>query len=332
VATEIARQVGLSVDSVLLGSDLREMSEMALTQHVGSVDVFAEVEPNQKERIILALQRSGHVVGYLGDGINDATALHAADVGISVDTAVDVAKDAADIVLLQRELSVLVDGIRAGRQTFANTVKYVFMATSANFGNMFSMAGASLFLPFLPLLPQQILLANLLTDLSGMTIAGDSVDPEEIAAPRRWDIQFIRNFMLTFGLLSSIFDYVTFAVLLWMLNADMIGFRTGWFVESVCSASLVVLVIRTRRPCLASRPSRPLLCVTFAVMTATVLLPISPLAEPLGFAGQSIAFPLVLLLILFCYTTLAEITKQLFYRFCPGTDFGQHSQMAPEHL
>lgn len=322
VATEIAKQVGLSIDSVVLGSDLREMSEMALTQQVGSVDVFAEVEPNQKERIILALQRSGHVVGYLGDGINDATALHAADVGISVDTAVDVAKDAADIVLLQRELSVLVDGIRAGRQTFANTVKYVFMATSANFGNMFSMAGASLFLPFLPLLPQQILLANLLTDISGMTIAGDSVDAEEVSEPRRWDIRFIRNFMLTFGLLSSVFDYATFAVLLWVLHADMIGFRTGWFVESVCSASLVVLVIRTRRSSLTSRPSRPLLYVTLAVLIVTVLLPISPLAATLGFAAQSLLFPAVLLVILISYVALAEVTKRLFYRYCPRSKIG----------
>jgi Mg2+-importing ATPase len=316
VATEIAKQVGLSIETIVLGSELREMSDMALARQVGMVDVFAEVEPNQKERIILALQKSGQVVGYLGDGINDATALHAADVGISVDTAVDVAKEAADIVLLQRELSVLVEGIRAGRQTFANTVKYVFMATSANFGNMFSMAGASLFLPFLPLLPQQILLANLLTDISGMTIAGDSVDSEEVSEPRRWDIRFIRNFMLTFGLLSSIFDYVTFGVLLWVLHADKIGFRTGWFVESVCSATLVVLVIRTRRSCLSSRPSRPLLYSTLLVLAATLALPMSPLAAPLGFASQSLLFPLVLVVILISYVAMAEVTKRLFYRLC----------------
>jgi Mg2+-importing ATPase len=178
------------------------------------------------------------------------------------------------------------------------------------------MAGASLFLPFLPLLPQQILLANLLTDISGMTIAGDSVDSEEVSEPRRWDIRFIRNFMLTFGLLSSIFDYVTFGVLLWVLHADKIGFRTGWFVESVCSATLVVLVIRTRRSCLSSRPSRPLLYSTLLVLAATLALPMSPLAAPLGFASQSLLFPLVLVVILISYVAMAEVTKRLFYRLC----------------
>ena len=190
------------------------MSDEALLQRVNEVNVFAEVEPNQKERIILALKKAGNVVGYMGDGINDASALHAADVGISVESAVDVAKEAADIVLLEKDLEVLVQGVREGRATFANTLKYVFMATSANFGNMFSMAGASLFLPFLPLLPKQILLTNLLTDFPEMTIATDSVDGEMVEQPRRWDIRFIRNFMLTFGLVSSVFDYLTFGVLL----------------------------------------------------------------------------------------------------------------------
>lgn len=313
VATEVAHRVGLSITTVVVGSELRLMSDMALAQKVTTVDVFAEVEPNQKERIILALRKTGHVVGYVGDGINDATALHAADVGISVDTAVDVAKDAADIVLLRPDLSVLVEGIKAGRHTFANTVKYVFMATSANFGNMFSMAGASLFLPFLPLLPQQILLANLLTDVSALTIAGDHVDDEEISVPRRWDIQFIRNFMLMFGLLSSIFDYVTFAVLLWLMHADIVGFRTGWFVESVCSASLIVLVIRTRRSFLRSQPSLPLLGTTTAVVIVTLLLPGSPIAAMLGFGSQSAPFFAVLVVILITYVLLAELSKRLFY-------------------
>ena len=224
---------------------------------MNDVDIFAEIEPNQKERIILALKKAGNVVGYMGDGINDASALHAADVGISVESAVDVAKEAADIVLLEKDLGVLVQGVREGRTTFANTLKYVFMATSANFGNMFSMAGASLFLPFLPLLPKQILLTNLMTDFPEMTIATDSVDPEMVERPRRWDIRFIRNFMLVFGLVSSVFDYLTFGVLLLRpARQHRQQFRTGWFVESVVSASLIVLVIRTRRPFFRSRPGR----------------------------------------------------------------------------
>lgn len=219
------------------------MSSAALLGKVNDVDVFAEVEPNQKESILIALKKAGNVVGYIGDGINDVSALHAADVGISVNSGVDVAKEAADIVLLEKDLSVLVQGVREGRKTFANTLKYVFMATSANFGNMFSMAGSSLFLPFLPLLPKQILLTNLLTDIPEMTIATDNVDNEMVEKPRRWDIGFIRNFMLTFGLLSSIFDYMTFGVLLLILHANVKQFRTGWFIESVVSASLIVLVI-----------------------------------------------------------------------------------------
>ena len=313
VAAEVAREVGLSAEALVTGDDLHQMSDTALAQRVSSIDVFAEVEPNQKERIILALRKSGHVVGYLGDGINDATALHAADVGISVESAVDVAKDAADIVLLRRDLSVLVDGIRAGRQTFANTMKYVFMATSANFGNMFSMAGVSLFLPYLPLLPQQILLANLLTDLSAMTIASDSVDAEDLATPKRWDIRFIRNFMLVFGVLSSVFDYLTFALLLWLLHADMIAFRTGWFVESVCSATLIVLVVRTRRSFLRSQPSRPLWCMSLTVVAATLILPSTWLAAKLGFAPLSLSFLVALAGILGLYIGAAELMKHVFY-------------------
>ncbi len=211
------------------------MSAQALTRRASEADVFAEIEPMQKERIILALKKAGHVVGYLGDGINDAPALHAADVGLSVDSAVDVAREAADFVLLEHDLEVLVDGVREGRRTFANTLKYVFIATSANFGNMFSMAGASLFLPFLPLLPKQILLINLLTDFPEMTIAGDNIDPELVQAPRRWDIHFIRRFMFVFGLISSVFDCLTFGVLIW-LHATIAQFRTGWFIESIVSA------------------------------------------------------------------------------------------------
>src|SRR5512146_967169 len=248
VASHVLRQIGVQDPRILTGHHLREASDEAVLGHVAEVDAFAEVEPNQKERIILALKKAGNVVGYMGDGINDASALHSADVGISVESAVDVAKESADIVLLEKDLGVLVQGVREGRITFANTLKYVFMATSANFGNMFSMAGASLFLPFLPLLPKQILLTNLMTDVPEMTIATDAVDSDMVARPRRWDIGAIRKFMLTFGILSSVFDYLTFGLLVFVLHATPELFRTGWFVESVISASLIVLVIRSRTP------------------------------------------------------------------------------------
>jgi Mg2+-importing ATPase len=281
---------------------------------VNDFHIFAEIEPNQKQRIILALKKAGDVVGYMGDGINDAPALHSADVGISVDTAADVAKDAADLVLLEKDLSVLTAGVREGRRTFANTLKYVFMATSANFGNMFSMAGASLFLPFLPLLPKQILMTNLLTDLPEMTIAKDSVDAELVEKPRRWDIGFIRRFMITFGLLSSVFDYITFGVLLLVLHAGTREFRTGWFVESVASASLIVLVVRTRRFFLASRPHLALVIATSAVVAATFVMPYTPLAGVLGFGPLHPLFLLALIGILVAYGLSAELVKRFFYR------------------
>lgn len=313
VAAHVGRQAGIDHGRLLTGQDLRVMTDDALIKLVNDIDVFAEVEPNQKDRLIRALKRAGNVVGYIGDGINDAPALHAADVGISVDSAVDVAKDAADIVLLKQDLAVLVDGVREGRTTFANTLKYVFMATSANFGNMFSMAGASLFLPFLPLLPKQILLTNLLTDIPEMTIATDSVDPELIDQPKRWDIAFIRRFMLLFGLVSSVFDYLTFGALLFVLHASPEQFRTGWFVESVISASAIVLVIRTRRPAFTSMPGRYLVLATLAVACATLLLPYTPIAKPLGLTPLPVAFLLLLVSILLCYVLTAELVKRRFY-------------------
>jgi len=266
VAREVVRQIGLVDARIVSGQALRQVSDEALPQLARMTDIFAEIEPNQKERIIRALRQAGHVVGYLGDGINDAPALHAADVGLSVQGAADVAKEAADIVLLEPDLAVLTAGVRAGRATFANTMKYVFMATSANFGNMFSMAGASLFLPFLPLLPKQILLTNLMTDLPEMTIATDRVDAESVERSQRWDMKFIRDFMLKFGLLSSVFDFLTFGVLFFVLDASPELFRSGWFVESVVSAALVVLVIRTRGPFWRSRPSTALTLTTLTVL------------------------------------------------------------------
>jgi Mg2+-importing ATPase len=314
VAISIIQQVGLPEPKVLTGSQLQKLSDEALLHRVGETNVFAEVEPNQKERIIIALKKAGNVVGYLGDGINDASALHAADVGISVESAVDVAKEAADIVLMEKDLNVLVEGVKEGRVTFANTLKYVFMATSANFGNMFSMAGISLFLPFLPLLPSQILLTNLLTDFPEMTIATDRVDKELVNKPRRMDIKFIRKFMLVFGLLSSVFDYLTFAALIFLLHANPAQFRTGWFMESVISASIIVLVIRTRQSILTSKPGKYLLMSTIAIVMITLFLPYTPVAHLLGFQSLPLEFLLVLAAIVGLYILSAETVKRVFYR------------------
>jgi P-type Mg2+ transporter len=314
VAVSLSKQVGLSNLETITGSELRSMSDDALLKRANSVDIFAEVEPNQKERIILALKKAGNVVGYMGDGINDASALHVADVGISVDSAVDVAKESADIVLLDMDLGVLIHGVREGRITFANTLKYVFMATSANFGNMFSMAGASLFLPFLPLLPKQILLTNLMTDFPEMTIATDHVDPEMAEQPRRWDINFIRNFMATFGIVSSVFDFLTFGVLLLILNASVDQFRTGWFQESVISASLIVLVVRTRKPFFNSKPSKYLFLVTLLIVVATLILPYTQLAGMFNFQPLPPSFLFVLGFIVGLYIFAAELAKRVFYK------------------
>jgi Mg2+-importing ATPase len=314
VASHLSQEVGLDHPRILTGSDLRGMSDEALLQQVSEVSVFAEVEPNQKERIILSLQKSGNVVGYMGDGINDASALHAADVGISVEGAVDVAKNAADIVLLEKELAVLVKGIREGRTTFANTLKYVFMATSANFGNMFSMAGASLFLPFLPLLPKQILLTNLMTDFPEMTICTDTVDPQMVERPRRWNIRFIRRFMITFGALSSVFDYLTFGVLLLILHATTEQFRTGWFMESVISASMIVLVIRSRKPIFKNRPGKYLLMATLVVAGLTLVFPYTRLGRVFGFTALPTFFLLAMGLIVVLYLSAAEVVKRSFFK------------------
>ncbi len=314
VAANVSQQMGLSDTKILTGPDLGQLSDAALLKRVADVDVFAEIEPNQKERIIIALRKAGNVVGYMGDGINDASALHAADVGISVESAVDVAKDAADIVLLEKDLGVLVQGVREGRMTFANTLKYVFMATSANFGNMFSMAGVSLVLPFLPLLPKQILLTNLLTDFPEMTIATDRVDSEMVDHPRRWDIKAIRQFMITFGIVSSVFDYLTFGVLLLILHATQDQFRTGWFLESVVSASLIVLVIRSRKPFFKSRPGKYLLLATLSIVVVTLILPFTPLAEIFGFNPLPILFLLLIGIIVLFYIIAAEMVKTVFYK------------------
>jgi Mg2+-importing ATPase len=314
VAARMGRQMGVERPTVLTGEELRHASETALLQRVGEVEIFAETEPNQKERILAALRKAGNVVGYLGDGINDASALHAADVGISVEGAVDVAKEAADIVLLQRDLGVLAQGVRMGRQTFANTLKYVFTTTSANFGNMVSMAGASLFLPFLPLLPKQILLNNFLSDVPSMAIAADSVDRELVDRPRRWDIRFIRNFMLVFGLVSSVFDYLTFGALLYWLRATEGQFQTGWFIESLMTELFIVMVVRTRRPFFRSRPGTLLLVATLVVAGATILLPYMSIGPIFGFVPLPPGFVLLLIGITGAYLVASELVKGWFFR------------------
>jgi P-type Mg2+ transporter len=314
VAGKMGRQMGVGRPSVLTGEELRRLSDTALRQRVGEVDIFAETEPNQKERILTALRKAGNVVGYLGDGINDASALHAADVGISVESAVDVAKEAADIVLLERDLGVLAHGVRMGRQTFANTLKYVFITTSANFGNMVSMAGVSLFLPFLPLLPKQILLNNFLSDVPSMTIATDRVDREQVDRPRRWDIRFIRNFMVVFGLVSSAFDFLTFGALLHLLRATEGQFQTGWFLESLMTELFIVLVIRTRGPFFRSRPGTLLLIATLLVASTTIFLPYTSLGALFGFVPLPAGFVLLLLAITGAYLLASELVKGWFFR------------------
>lgn len=313
-AGRMGHLMGIERPSVLTGEELRNLSDTALLQRVNEVDIFAETEPNQKERILLALRKAGHVVGYLGDGINDASALHAAHVGISVEGAVDVAKEAADIVLLDRDLGVIAQGVRLGRHTFANTLKYVFITTSANFGNMVSMAGISVFLPFLPLLPKQILLNNFLSDLPAMTIATDNVDADQLARPRRWDIRVVRNFMIVFGLVSSVFDGLTFGALLYWLRATESQFQTGWFIESLMTELFIVLVIRTRSPFFRSRPGRLLLVATLLVAGTTIFLPYTALGALFGLVPLPPVFLLVLAGITTGYLVANELVKRWFFR------------------
>ena len=314
IAANIAGQLDMDAKQILTGSEIAALSGEELKARVREAELFAEVDPGQKEAIILALKDAGAVVGYMGDGINDAPALHAADVGISVESASDIAKSAASIVLLEQDLGVLLAGIREGRKTFANTLKYIFMTTSANFGNMFSMAGISLILPFLPLLPKQILSTNVLTDMPEVQIADDVVDAEWISRPIRWDFRMIRRFMLLFGLISSTFDYLTFFVLLRVFRADAALFRSGWFVESVVSAALVVLIIRTSKPFFRSRVGKGLCFATVLSIVAAIALPYTPLGALLGLVPLPGTLLAALGLVVVCYMLTAEIAKRWFYR------------------
>ncbi|MEQ1825328.1 MAG: magnesium-translocating P-type ATPase [Pirellula sp.] len=313
VARHVAQAVNLPMERLLTGTDLNQMGDEALWHAAERTTIFAEVDPNQKERIILALRKMGHVVGYMGDGINDAPALHAADVGISVDTAADVAKDASDLILLEQDLDILRDGIEEGRRTFANTLKYILTTTSANFGNMFSMAIASIFLPFLPLLASQILLNNFLSDIPGTAIAGDNVDPEWVAKPRRWDNRFISRYMVLFGLVSSVFDFLTFGILLYVFSATDEEFRTGWFIESLLTELVIAIVVRTRRVFFRSRPGTLLLASTIVVIGITLVLPYLPFVAIFGFVPLPAPLMLTLISLTVLYVVVAEIAKKYFY-------------------
>ena len=313
VARHLAEAVGLPAESILGADELAGLRDEALCHVAEQTTIFAEVDPTQKERIILALRKRNHVVGYLGDGINDAPALHAADVGISVEQAADVAKEAADFVLLRHDLGVLRAGIEEGRRSFANTLKYIFTTTSANFGNMVSMAGASLFLPFLPLLAKQILLNNFLSDFPALGIASDNVDTDMIERPHRWDVGMIRTFMIVFGLVSSVFDYATFGLLLWVVRATEEQFQTGWFIESLLTELAVALVVRTRKPFYRSRPGTLLWMSTLAVGLLTLVLPYLPVAPFLGFTPLPLWLTAALVAITGLYVVAAEAAKKFFY-------------------
>jgi Mg2+-importing ATPase len=315
VATHICDQLNIKVTRIVTGDELSQTSDLALDRVVEETNVFARVTPDQKNRIMIALRKNGHVVGFMGDGINDAASIRTADVGISVNNAVDVAKAAADIILLQNDLTVLAQGVQEGRKTLGNTMKYIMMGTSSNFGNMFSAAGASLFLSFLPMLPSQILLNNLLYDISELAIPTDHVDSEYMKIPHRWDVRFVREFMVFFGPVSSIFDFLTFGVMLFVFAAPAALFQTAWFLESISTQSLIIFIIRTRRtPFYRSHPSKPLILSTLATVIVPMLLPFTPLGRLLGLVIPPLTFFIVLAVFIGGYLTLTEILKRYFYR------------------
>jgi Mg2+-importing ATPase len=314
VVRHVGQAVGLPVERIITGGELSAMKDEALMHLAPRTTLFAEVDPNQKERIIRALQKTGHVVGYMGDGINDAPALQVADIGISVDNAADVAKQAADFVLLEHDLNVLREGIEEGRHTFANTLKYISIVSSANFGNMISMALASLALPFLPLLAKQILLNNFLSDIPSMGIASDNVDREWESTPHRWNIKQIRNFMVVFGLVSSLFDILTFVAL--YLLAEMVPavFRSGWFVESLLTQLLTIFIVRTYKPFYQSRPAKLLIVSALGIGLLAIGLPYSPVAPWFGLVPLPFHILLLMLAISLVYMVSAEFVKRAFYR------------------
>lgn len=315
VTQHVCSELKMPVLGVLTGKEIDSIDDSALSFKVESTNLFCRMNPSQKNRIILALKHRGHVVGYLGDGVNDAPSLHSADVGLSVDSGVDVAKEAADMILLDHDLSVLYEGVMEGRRTFGNIMKYIMMGTSSNFGNMFSMAGAALFLPFLPMLPTQILLNNFLYDISEIPIPLDEVDKEELKIPRIMDITFIRNFMLTIGPISSAFDFLTFYVMLVVLKANETLFQTGWFVESLCTQVLVIFIIRTRGNPIKSRPHRLLAFVSISIAAIGAILPFTQLGTYFGLVPPPMEFYAILASMVVIYLIVVETAKRIFYRF-----------------
>ena len=315
VTRHVCESIGVEVKGIVLGNDIANITDMALARIVEDANLFCRMNPVQKERIIRALRANNHVVGYLGDGVNDAPPLKAADVGISVDTAVDVAKESADIILLKKDLKVLEDGILEGRQTHANTMKYIMMGTSSNFGNMFSVAAASVFLTFLPMLPIQILLGNLLYDVSELTIPTDNVDKTFIEKPRRLSVRFIRDYTLVFGLISSVFDIITFAILLFIFNASPQQFQSSWFIEGLATQVLIIFVIRTRiTPFYRSKPSRLLTISSLTIVAVGFLIPYTPIGALFDFVAPPLEFYLALIGIIATYLVLVEVVKYFFYR------------------
>ena len=314
VSLFVGKQLGISEKKVLTGADLNKLDDIALIKKVNEIDIFAELEPSHKERIVNLLSKSGNVVGYIGDGVNDVSAIQAADVGISVENAVDVAKNTADFILLEKELKVLINGIITGRKTFVNTIKYIFMTTSANFGNITSMAIISMFLPFLPLLPKQILATNFISDFPAMTIPSDNVDDDWIAMPKKWNLKFIKKFMIRFGLLSSCFDFLTFAILIYITKSDQEHFRSGWFMVTILTEFVVLWVLRSKKVFYKSKPGKFLLFTTLGMFILGIGLPYTPLGKILELSVLPLQTVLMLMGVVVLYGIAKEILKKYFYR------------------
>jgi P-type Mg2+ transporter len=315
VTQKTCELIGLPVKGILSGREIEHMDQETLSRIVGDITIFSRVTPVQKNLVMNSLKRRGHVVGFMGDGINDAPSIREADVGISVENAVDIAKESADIILLKHDLRILHEGVLEGRKTFGNTMKYILMGTSSNFGNMFSVAGASFFLEFLPMLPIQILLNNLLYDISESAIPSDNVDESYIKSPKKWDIEFIKKFILVFGPISSVFDIITFGILLFVFNAGASLFQTAWFIESICTQTLIIFVIRTRIvPFYSSKPSLLLTMSTLLIVAFACILPFTIIGRIFGFVPPPLSFYVVLVGLVIGYLILVELTKKWFYK------------------